>query len=252
MICLLDADIIAYRCSASAEKEPLYVALSRMDELIKRILYENNTEDYQCFLGGEGNWRTAIYPEYKANRKDTPRPQWLKDCKNYLRESYKATSEDGLEADDLLGIYATEYGLDSVICSIDKDLLQIPGNHYQWEISGTGPSGKQWIKPAYMGITSPLQGLRRFYGQVISGDGTDNVPSFDGKIRNSIPKFVEAYIQHLDDMQEEEEMYSFCYDLYDGDVADNKFTLHTNAQVLYVLKEREVFWKPPSNEKTDI
>jgi len=255
MINLLDGDVVCFRCSASAEHDELHVAYSRIDQLIERLNFDVGAKDTEVYVGGKGNWRKEIYPEYKANRKDQKRPKHLDECLLYLREQYGATSEDGFEADDLLSIRQHELmdqGIESIITSIDKDMFQIPGNHYQWEIYGTGSTGKEWTKPAVRCFISPLQGLRRFYGQVISGDGADNIPSFDGKMRTSVPKFVQALIDAMNNMDNEEEMFWYCKDLYDNASTDFNSeiaieTLKRNASVLYMLKNREDRWKPPTN-----
>lgn len=250
MIALLDGDLFAYRCAATAENDVEEAAISRMDELIKRVLQEINTQEYECYLGGRGNWRKEIYPDYKANRKDKPPPKHLDACNAYLRQYYNAVSEDGLEGDDLLSIrqhQCLELGVDSIIASIDKDMFTVPGWHYQWEIGGTSVNGNQWSKPAIRTFISPLQGLRRFYGQVISGDGADNVPAFDGKLRSSVPKFVQALIDPLNEMDTEEEMYSYCVDVYMSSAAGSLAMLNDNASVLYMLKKRGEMWKPPTN-----
>lgn len=243
MVILLDSDIVAYRCAATAENDDEYVALSRVEELIDRIAKECGTWDIECYIGGKGNWRKEIYPEYKANR-TKPKPKHLNACITLLKEEYAAKWEDGLEADDLLSIrqhQCLETNVESTIASIDKDLLQVPGNHYNF------------VKNAFT-TTTQIQGLRRFYGQVISGDGSDNVPSYDGKVRGSVPKFIEAHIQTLDGMETEAEMYEYCKDLYSDQVSwadDWQTPLERNASVLYMLKKRGEMWKPPTNNAVD-
>ena len=49
---LIDADIVAYRCSAASENEPVEVALVRTDELIRRILLETKSDTYKTYLTG--------------------------------------------------------------------------------------------------------------------------------------------------------------------------------------------------------
>lgn len=127
----------------------------------------------------------------------------------------------------MLGIRQTELGDTSRICSIDKDLLQIPGHHLNWV-----------KRESY--YTTPLEGLRTMYKQLIAGDGTDNIPSFDGKVRNSIPKFIQKLQEPIDQMDEEESMLAYCEDIF-NDVA----SCHLNAQLVYILRRHEKYWKPP-------
>ena len=132
------------------------------------------------------------------------------------------------ETDDELGIRQTFHDGNSRIVSLDKDLLQIPGYHYNW------------VRDTHT-LVSPLDGLRTFYKQLIAGDGTDNIPSYDGKVRNSIPKFIEKLQQPIDEMTEEYEMYEYVFGVY-FDVQGNddiESILHRNAQLLYILKKKQ-------------
>jgi len=104
---LIDADIVAYRCSASCQKQgitvdPVEVAIMRTDELMQRILFDTAAEHYYPYLTGSNNYRFKYYPEYKANRKDTPKPQWLEQVREHLVLNWNAQVSDGCEADDLM------------------------------------------------------------------------------------------------------------------------------------------------------
>ena len=151
--------IFAYRCSASAEHEPEDIAILRIDSMMREILQMTESDEYICFLTGQNNFRYDIYPEYKANRKDKPKPVHLQACRDYLVEAWNAEISDGCEADDLIGIAATncEDPMAFIICSIDKDLKMIAGNHYNFVT-------KERV------FVSPLDGLRSFYKQLILGD----------------------------------------------------------------------------------
>lgn len=240
MIALIDGDIIAYRCAASAEKDAVEASFSRMDVMIEQIVKTVSQEGaYEIYLSGANNWRYNIFPEYKAHRKEVAAPQHLAASKEYLRKHYAATSEETLEADDLIGIRMTELSLDGCACSLDKDFFTIPGNHYQWPIQGV-TGGTAWSKEGFKGIISPLQALRYFYGQLILGDGADGVPGFDGKMRKQVPKFIIELQQQLDNFTEPEEMFEYVSSLYIDEEA-----LIRNAKVLHIMKERGVFWEPP-------
>lgn len=231
MIALLDGDLITYPCAFSAEGGLLEDALSRVDSLVRKILYNLNTEDVEIYLNGTDNFRYNIYSDYKAQRAHKPKPQFLEDCREYLVKYWNASLVNGMETDDKLGIQATKYGLDSIICSFDKDLDQVPGFHYNW-------------KKDIRYLVSPLEGLRTFYRQVIAGDGADNIPSFDGKVRNSIPNFIRVLQEPIDEMVEEDEMYLYVREVY-GDV-DNLNILNTNCSCLWVLREEEQYWMEPT------
>lgn len=233
-LALIDGDIVAYRCAASCEKqgvvtEPIEVAVLRADELVRRILNNTSAEEYQLYLTGSNNFRYEVNPEYKANRKDKPRPYYLQDIREYLVTTWNAKVEDGQEADDALGIRqcASEQGT-TVICSIDKDLLQIPGKHYNF------------VTETHLD-QSPDNALRFFYYQLIMGDRADNVFGFDGKARQTIPKFLEPMLTELDSYESELDMYSFVLDLYGGD----KDRLVMNGRCLWIRRKEHEIWNPP-------
>ena len=163
MIALIDADIVAYRAAASCkEEDPVDVALFRVDKTMREILEMVDATTYKAFLTGSNNFRKVINKEYKANRKDMIPPVFLQDCREYLVTEWNAKLSQGQEADDELGINQDSNG-GSVICSIDKDLLMIPGNHFNW------------TKQQYGDMThiSYDGGAKHFWKQMLIGDKSD-------------------------------------------------------------------------------
>jgi 5'-3' exonuclease len=212
---LIDADIIAYRCAASAENENLDVAISRTDSMMMELL--SFDDKYLSFLSGENNFRKIINPEYKANRKDIIKPIYLNDCKQYLIDEFKSIVTNGYEADDALGFNQTE---ESVICSIDKDLLMIPGMHYNF------------VKKEYHEV-SELDGLKAFYRQMLIGDSADNIFGVKGIGKVKAAKLIDP----LNTLEEMQEVVSQLYVL-EGSL--NRFWMNTDC--LWIQrKENERF-----------
>ena len=115
------------------------------------------------YLTVDGNFRKEINPGYKSGRKGVRRPENLQGCKDYLMKHHGATWEYGLEADDLLTLRATALGLGKfVICSIDKDLKQMPGLHYDL------------VNDSIVEVTEE-EARSNLWVQVISGDTTDSI-----------------------------------------------------------------------------
>lgn len=82
-----------------------------------------------CFSGtyDTPNFRLAIDPNYKASRQDKRKPLCYADLRESLDELYTTQTFPGLEADDVMGIMATQPGVpDRIICSQDKDMKTIP------------------------------------------------------------------------------------------------------------------------------
>ncbi len=219
MLGLIDGDIVAFRCAAASEDTDLEIACLRADKQMQDILYLSGATEYKCFLTGRNNFRKTLYPEYKANRKDKPKPKWLQDIRNFLTEQWNAEVTDGCEADDLLGVNQTE---SSCICSIDKDLLQIPGQHYNW-VKG------EFYEQSLAG------GLRHFYFQLLQGDRGDNVPGIQG----IGPKKAERFLEGVTD---EKEMFELCLHLYKNDLQ----TMIRNGQLLWIWREQGGIWNPKS------
>ncbi len=235
MLALIDADLVAYRCAASAENDPEEIAYIRADRLLKDILSATDASEYKLFLSGSSNFRHEIYPAYKANRKDMKRPKWLQQLREYLVLEWNAEVTDGYEADDALGIAMSQGKEQSVVCcSLDKDLRQLPGNHYNF-VTGN-----------YETI-SELEGWRNFYTQLVLGDRADNVPGYDGKMRPAFPKFLTETREALVLAKRSYGMYGIVRALY-----EDEQILIRNARLLYLLRKEGEVWQPPTEAETSL
>ena len=230
---LIDGDLYAFRCAASAENDNEHIAAARMETLLDQCLEETGAEEFEIFLTGPMNFRYQIYPEYKAHR-TTERPQYLAYCKQYLQDVYNATVSDNCEADDLMAIAQTAQTADkpTIICSLDKDMLQVPGMHYSWAISG-GPINKRWEKPALLQEITPIQGLYKFYYQMIVGDTSDNIKGVEGMGPVAARKLLEG-------LETEEDMFDAVRDAYGLDEA-----MLMNGQVLWLQRQVGQVWRFP-------
>ena len=220
MIALIDMDLVVFRCAASAENDPLSIAIYRAEELLDNILNKVQATEYKAYISSDTNFRKEIYPEYKAHR-SAVKPVHLLDMKEYaFTKMNTILSPQGLEADDMLGIEQDKETHTTTICSLDKDLLQIQGNHFQWEIGTT-----KWNKPDYWMTQSELEGYRLFYQQAIKGDPTDNIKGIKGKGK----VFAETA---LADCTTELQMFNIVRDLYSN---DEEFKM--NAGCVWILRE---------------
>lgn len=222
MRALIDGDLVCYRSAASANNDPLDVAIHRTDNLMRELLAQVNADTYTAYLTGKSNFRKEINPEYKANRKDQEPPRWLEDCKEFLIIEWKAKIQEYYEADDLLGINQTE---DSIIISLDKDLKMIPGEHYSWEI-GTAT----WTKAAEFTTTTKESGIRRFYEQMLVGDVTDNIIGIAGLGPVKSKKYLSS-------AETEQDLFDLVYNKYDD---PERFLM--NGVCLWICQEEGVTW----------
>lgn len=214
---LIDGDLLVYRagfaCQSKDEQgevvaEPLPYCLHTVKSMMENILEKVGSHDYKVFLTGKDNFRNKIDPEYKANRKDAPKPVHYQDIRKYLENTWDAYVIDGMEADDALGMCSHSR---SVICSIDKDLLMVEGNHYNF------------VKDEWKIIT-PLEGKLNFYRQMITGDSTDNIPG----IKGLGPK------KSTDILTQEDDWDSVIYELYKGQFDRPLTRMKQNALLLWI------------------
>lgn len=160
-----------------------------------------------------GTFRNEMFPEYKANRKETP--QLVIDALDPLVELCGALNIPtlmikGFEADDVIGSMAKRCageGLDVYMVTPDKDYGQLIGDHiWQYKPGKSGSDneiiGVREICRKY-GIDSPTQVIDML---TICGDTADNVPGVKGIGEVGAGKLVARYgsvkgiYEHLDEL----------------------------------------------------
>lgn len=177
---LIDADILVYKYGYAATQRIKFApefdvvehfCLETAKELIRDkiafIVEDLKLSSYTLFLSCEGKtFRHEIYPEYKAGR--PPKPPFVNLLRQWLLKEYSrviVVSKEGFEADDALGMAQEEE--DTVICSIDKDMLQIPGWHYN-------------INSCVLQYINELDATRWLFHQALTGDSVDNYSGAKG------------------------------------------------------------------------
>lgn len=177
---LVDTDSIffkiAYGNTSESDMRSNYDKFCRKMELTVQDKLCNPFDEDEHFnvhyaVKGKDNFRKEFYPQYKATRPNLD--QEIRDKLNFLFKyavDKGARPADGMEADDLVSIWAHEsrdHGEQYVICGIDKDLLQIPGNHYNY-----GKDTWQFVDDdtAYYNLML----------QCLTGDNSDNIPGLKG------------------------------------------------------------------------
>jgi 5'-3' exonuclease len=177
---LIDADILAYKTSFSAEEKTRWdegiwtwhadegVAIQKAMDWIANIHEQHGEDPAQslfCFTG-KTNWRHAVMPEYKAGRKETRTPLVLPVVRDWIKAHYQCAQEEPFEADDLLGIYSQVYA-GSIIVSQDKDFKQVPGR----KCRDVG-------SPTY--VVSEFEAVKWHMMQTLTGDATDGYTGCPG------------------------------------------------------------------------
>lgn len=127
------------------------------------------------------NFRDDIYPEYKqTTMRVTGRdrhPDHFYQFKNWIYEQTDTIIADNIEADDLLGIYSHQ--INSVIVSVDKDLNQLEGFHYN-------PRKKEERVYYQTAEEANLFLLE----QLVKGDPMDKIPGIPGWGNHKASQFI--------------------------------------------------------------
>ena len=155
------------------ELEPVANALQNCKSMIENTIDMATTSQvatreqvrYITFLTGNKNFRMHVDPEYKANRKEAKKPEHLPAIRKYLQTHHFAQVSDGCEADDFFGqacIDAEKEKMLPIVVSIDKDLNQIAGIHYNF------------VRDELYVVTD-RQANKFFWRQMLEGDRADNI-----------------------------------------------------------------------------
>lgn len=166
------------------------------------------------FDAGGSDDRRAILSTYKANRK--PMPEQLKKQIHYLHllsvaHGYYVISQEGVEADDLLGAWARKldsYGETSYIASGDKDFAQCINENIIQVLPPTMSSHGTWRQLDRDGV---YEKFGVFPEQIVDylslvGDTADNIRGVDGIGEKTAQKLLIKYgsidymLSHLGDV----------------------------------------------------
>jgi 5'-3' exonuclease len=139
-----------------------------------------------CFGPDAASYRTELYPTYHADRIEMPdglAPQWA-DARDFFEAfGWTVAVSDSLEADDLLGTYASreaEAGGQALLLTGDRDMYQCAGARVTVLYVRTGNKGAEEVTP---------EEVRRRYGIdpervpdfiALRGDPSDGLPGAKG------------------------------------------------------------------------
>ncbi|WP_170143687.1 DNA polymerase I [Paenibacillus flagellatus] len=167
--------------------------------LLKLIEEQKPTHFLVAFDAGKVTFRHADYKEYKGGRAKTP-PE-LSEQFPLIRELVQAFGIPqfelaGYEADDIIGTMtrlADEKGLDVVVVTGDKDMLQLASEHVTIALTRKGISEVELYTP---------EAIREKYGLVpkqiidlkgLMGDASDNIPGIPGVGEKTALKLLHEY-----------------------------------------------------------
>lgn len=172
----VDADLLVYNIGYASERTldfgdgwvaPVadsHEAEQRLEAEVAKVKEQvEGGEIVFCLSDIESNFRKDLYPPYKANRRvGRSRPLLFDWIRGWICNRGESLILPGLEADDVLGILATEE--DAIMVSIDKDLLCVPGTLVN--------PGQGWSRQ----VITPEAADRFHLEQTLIGDRVDNYP----------------------------------------------------------------------------
>ncbi len=252
---LIDGDILAYQTALKHQTDicfdpevgDLWVSFGHFDQArvevegqVHRLMEQFDADGFALALTDSGNtFRQEIYPRYKSNRKDKPKPMLLAPLKSYMIEEMGAYFRPGLEGDDILGILSTSKHIikaeQRIIFSLDKDMRTIPGLYLR-------------DKTSEIEVISEEEADWWHMYQTLTGDTTDGYPGCPGVG----PKGAEKL---LDGLTTYEEMWPVVVEAY-GKKGIGEEEALLQARVARILRKEDynftkkeaVLWKPPTKQ----
>jgi len=231
---LIDGDILVYRIGFTTQDVDEGIAKWRLDELLERIMHVCEVKESSIYLtsSDKSNFRFRLFPEYKANRKDKPKPVHYNYLRDIMVRDYMANMIHGEEADDALAVALTDNPQRHVLCSIDKDLDQVPGWHYNF------------VKE-HVYFINELEGYRNFYYQMLVGDKpTDNIEGCPGIGDVKATRSLEGCESEEEMLEKVAGHYLRAYST--PEVASDRMWLA--GQLLWMRRKPNQQWERPSGE----
>lgn len=236
---LVDGDIAVYRFSYRGQEDIDWgggvttqlldegKALREIDEFLDGLKRKLKAQAIKVCLSGCKVFRYDVLSSYKHNRKGCDKPQLYHRLVEHLLDHYDVVRHEKLEADDCMGLLSSADPKNTVVCSIDKDLRQIPGWFYNWK-DAESPE----LIPA-------RQADIWFYAQALSGDPTDG---FSGCPKIGKKRALAAVRSIKDGQNWESEVWKKIVELYAKAGLDESYAL-TQARVARILRDGEFDWE---------
>jgi len=250
---LVDGDIFLYQAAAASEfpvdwgddhwtlhadlKKAKSILSTEISDLIDRF----EPAHFVFAVSDSENWRKRFYPNYKANRKGKRKPVCYPALKDWAEDTYQCMGFPSLEADDVLGILATQplhsplgpiVG-ERIIVSEDKDMKTLPCVLFN-PAKDDSPTRISEEEADYNHLV-----------QALSGDSTDGYPGCPGVGPVKAKKILDG--------KEPSEMWSAVEAAY---LAANKTKTFAKQMAVMArilrdgdmdLETGELLWNPSSN-----
>ncbi len=228
-------------------EKAFYIVREKVNMIASRVWFD----DIRLFIGGtsDSNYRKqlATIKPYKGHRPE--KPIALEQIRNYAKETYKSILivSEGQEAEDDVSIQGYAAYLKArkakdreqcyaVMCHVDKDLIQVPGLHWNYNKPTEEPV---WI--------DSLQAAKNFWYQMLVGDPTDSIAGLEGihptikekySLRTTKGCGEQSALKILEGCTTEKQMAANTMEAYKAFYGD-KWKSYFNENALLVRMRRE-------------
>jgi DNA polymerase-1 len=204
---LLDGHSLAYRAFfalpvenfSTTTGQPTNAVYGFTSMLINVLRDEQPTHIGVAFDVGRQTFRSEIYAEYKANRSESPTD--FRGQVSLIQEVLGAlhipvVTAEGFEADDVIAtltVQAVEQGMDVLICTGDRDALQLVNEHVTVLYPRKGVSDLTRFTPEEVEARYGLTPAQYPDFAALRGDPSDNLPSIPSVGEKTAAKWVREY-----------------------------------------------------------
>ncbi len=273
---LIDGDVLRYEIGFAAETgwqgeniPPFDYVAELLDSRIANICaIVGATSEPIIYLTGKTNFRNDIAKKQKYKERPSIKPWHYQNLSAYLLGQYNCIVSEGMEADDLMSIEQTKSNEDhsipekaplqarTIICTRDKDLRQVEGWHYGWELGAQPQFGPELVGTVgYIRLNARRDSIKGcgylfFLAQLLIGDRVDTVPGLPGCGAVKAFKILDGCVGIDDGIRRVIEAYRAFY----GD--DWEKELLEQGQLLWMTRKLEengdpVLWQIPKVEMAD-
>src|SRR3712207_3626295 len=204
---LLDGHSLAYRAFfalpvenfSTTTGQPTNAVYGFTSMLINVLRDEQPTHVAVAFDVGRKTFRNEIYAEYKANRSESPTD--FRGQVSLIQEVLAAlhvpvVTAEGYEADDVIAtltVQAVEQGMDVLICTGDRDALQLVNPHVTVLYPRKGVSDLTRFTPEEVETKYGLTPAQYPDFAALRGDPSDNLPSIPSVGEKTAAKWIREY-----------------------------------------------------------
>ena len=228
-------------------------AVAGFSNMLFKLLRGQNDEDRPThfaviFDKGSYTFRNDIFPEYKANRSETPEdliPQFPLTRDATRAFGAPAIEMEGYEADDLIATYAKQAeakGARVTVISSDKDLMQLVSDKVSMldTMKNKAIGREEVIAKFGMGPENVTQ------IQALAGDSVDNIPGVPGiGVKTAVVLLehfgdLETLLQRCDEIPQKGRREKMMANIDNARVSLELVTLKTDVEVEVPLEDLAV------------